>query len=511
MPKAYQLKDANGKEFEFDVQDIMDMVTSPQIPLEDGETRKEISLRIIDHIGNPLTLGQITDSAGSSDPIVALDVKFEATHSGRNLNYTNYHSDSMEKDAATFMVPFKKPLIKNHDMYEEPLGRVVDFQFGPSILNDARDCIAVTWRVTDSDAIPKFLDGRYGTLSIGATANHVKCEVCGNDIVKDGQFKKFCGHWRGETYNGVTAYWTSRDLVYKEGSIVNAPADHWAQVIEIKAYTQSQLDAISDSSKANAQDESNEAEDKEKTSGVSTIADNENSASIIDSLLADNTKANSSTESNDNSDTASSTTDGEEKKEGEEGSNEEENEGEGDDDEQEDGEKSNELVEIKTQLDAALVKITGLETDLATKTADLDKATATIVDLEASKKISDDQANLFKNQAVKLAIKLKDDLVESIVKKMIDKNEITAEEADSTKIALKSNTTKELEDKFSTLSKTSTQEIASVTNPGLVNNDEKHVIKDEDEPGNKKTTEIAEKTKKSEDVLNKVLSKFGFN
>lgn len=504
MPKAYTVKDANGKDFEFDVQDIMDMVTSPQIPLGDGEVLKDNPLRIIDHLGNPLTIGQITDSANNSDPIVALDVTFEATHSGRNLNYAEYQSDSMEKDAATFLVPFRKPLIKNHDMYEEPLGRAVDVQFGRSILNEDKDTIAVKFRVTDKEAVPKFLDGRYGTLSIGASANHVKCQICGQDIVKDGQFKKFCGHWRGETYNGVACYWTSRDLVYKEGSVVNAPADHWAQVIEIKAYTQSQLDALSDNAQKETVSNATE-EDAAKDTGVN-IADSEDPAAIIDSLLTeDGEKAaaegegDTSTEENE---------DGEGSGEGEDGGAEE-GSATG---EEGDGEGQNELTEVRSQLDAANARIAELEADLAKANTDLNDATAKIVDLEAAKKTSDEQATLFKNQAVKLAIKVKDDLIETIVTKMVDSKEITDEQADETKTALKSKTTKELEDKLNSLAPKATTEVPPATNPGFVNNDDDHVIDgDKDEPKDSKQTEREAKAKRTKDAEDKLAKKFGFN
>lgn len=165
--------------------------------------------------------------------VVALDIDIEATHSGENENSFVYASESMVEDSNSFMFPYKKPLLKNHDMYTEPLGRVVSANCAPSEFDSNKDTIDVTFKVTDKDAMLKFADGRYNTVSIGAKANDIKCNLCGKDILKNNKFT-FCGHWRGESYAGKTATWTCKDLVYKETSVVNSPADPLAQVKRIK-------------------------------------------------------------------------------------------------------------------------------------------------------------------------------------------------------------------------------------------------------------------------------------
>ena len=188
---------------------------------------------------------QITDSEGNvideerlitdvkSGQVNSIDVTFEATHSGRNLNNAVYSSESMANDCDSFLFPYAKPLIKNHDSYEEPLGRVVASDFDKSEFVEDRDTINVTFRVSDQDAMQKFADGRYKTMSIGAQAKHIKCNVCGKDILKDNKLK-FCGHWKGERYADQVATWTMTDMEYKEGSVVNQPADVYAQVKRIK-------------------------------------------------------------------------------------------------------------------------------------------------------------------------------------------------------------------------------------------------------------------------------------
>ena len=90
-----------------------------------------------------------------SGTVSALDVTFEATHSGKNKNNVVYVSESMEKDSKSWMFPFCKPLIKNHDMHEEPIGRVVDATFSQSDFAEDRDTINVTFRVSDEDAMKK--------------------------------------------------------------------------------------------------------------------------------------------------------------------------------------------------------------------------------------------------------------------------------------------------------------------------------------------------------------------
>lgn len=239
----FDLTDANGEKLSVSLSDITDFNTDglDNTVIIDS-SKANVELVIVDEAGNSFNVAdamQLLDSSNESDKIIAADVTFEATHTGENSNSSCYFSDSMEKDTASWMYPFSKPLLKNHNMMTEPLGRVKDAVFGSSELTDGKDCINVTYRVTDQDAITKFIDGRYKTMSIGGSAGHIQCALCGKDILKDGQVK-FCGHWRGNVYNGKKAIWNARDIEYKEGSIVNNPADAWAQVKRITLVKASQ-------------------------------------------------------------------------------------------------------------------------------------------------------------------------------------------------------------------------------------------------------------------------------
>lgn len=233
----FTITDANGKNFDVTLSDIVDAstVAPADITLISDEAREKMlnfSPNITDSEGVTITDSELLDIVKSGEA-VALDVTFEATHSGENLNHVVYTSSGLESDTTSWMFPFAKPLIKNHDMKEEPIGRVIDAAFGPSEFANDKDCINVTFRVSDTDAMTKFADGRYKTMSIGARSGYVRCNTCGKDILKDGKMK-FCGHWKGEMYAGKKATWTVENMTFREGSVVNAPADVYAQVKNIK-------------------------------------------------------------------------------------------------------------------------------------------------------------------------------------------------------------------------------------------------------------------------------------
>ncbi len=243
-----KITDSNKKEIEFDLAKIQDINGDTQGGFSSGTTdAKKNRLAFVHDIQYVDQTGQVVDSlkllkdmADGKTKVLALDVLMEATHSGNNHNFTTYYEDSMEKDSESFMNPFQKPMLKNHNYYSgEPLGRIKQSIHGPSALTDERSAIHLTVRVTDQDAIPKILDGRYQTVSIGGSMGTVTCNVCGKTILKDNKFN-FCGHWRGETYKDQVCYWGARDIEYHEVSVVNNPADDFAQFIKVTVVTDSE-------------------------------------------------------------------------------------------------------------------------------------------------------------------------------------------------------------------------------------------------------------------------------
>lgn len=233
------ITDANGKKFEVDISSLNDASTiaTTDANIQDslGDiSDKNFAVTVTDSEGKVMEPSQAITviENGQASHVEAL---FEATHTGLNNNYGVYTSESMMNDAQTFMSPFCKPLLKNHDDFSEPLGRVKNSEFGESEFCENKDTINVTYDVRDRDAMLKLADGRYKTVSIGANANTIRCNVCGKNILKDGTFK-FCGHWRGEKYGEQKCSWTYENLTYGETSIVNKPADQLAQLKGLKVF-----------------------------------------------------------------------------------------------------------------------------------------------------------------------------------------------------------------------------------------------------------------------------------
>lgn len=293
--KLTTIKDANGKEFSFDLTKISDingdLGNMSSAKLADANSQMATyahDMEIVDAKGKVLDSAQLVkDMASGKTNVTSIDVEMEATHSGKNLNYCIYYEDSMEKDAETFMNPYHKPVLKNHNDYSgEPLGRIKQSVFGPSALTDERSAIHLTAHITDQDAIPKFIDGRYATVSIGGSMGTVTCNICGKTILKDGKFK-WCGHWRGESYKDSVCYWGARDITYHEVSTVNNPADVFAQVMKITVHTDSDEDNSN-----NGTDSNNNNKEESTMAGTNTDSKATDAATakksvcdIIDQLL----------------------------------------------------------------------------------------------------------------------------------------------------------------------------------------------------------------------------------
>jgi len=158
-----------------------------------------------------------------------LYVTVEAIHAGMTKNKTFYPADKLEASAHTWTTPYPKPVIKNHDVDTEPLGRVVEAVFKQSALKPSTYTIQLKLHITDPDAIQKILDGRYLTLSIGGSTNEARCSICNKNIVEEG----WCGHLRGRKYDGKEAYWILGDMEFEEISFVNVPADENARILSI--------------------------------------------------------------------------------------------------------------------------------------------------------------------------------------------------------------------------------------------------------------------------------------
>lgn len=287
MPKntIKQVQDANGKTFDLDISKICDINgdMGESVSISDSlknRVHQVHDIQYCDQNGEAIdSLKLLADMTSGKTKVIALDVEMEATHSGKNRNYTIYYEDSMEKDAESFVNPFRKPVLKNHNSYSgEPMGRILQAYAGPSELTDERAAIHLKARITDQDVMLKFIDGRYRTVSIGGTMGTVTCNICGKNILKDGKFK-FCGHWRGETYKDEVCYWGAKDIEYHEVSTVNNPADDFAQIMKVTVVTDS-------NNKDNKEEDNMDGKDEKTTVSDGKVATAKDAICLmIDELL----------------------------------------------------------------------------------------------------------------------------------------------------------------------------------------------------------------------------------
>lgn len=477
-----QIQDANGKTISVDISkicdingDLSDKASASVTDSQKNRLAKIHDIEYVDQNGNVIDSMQLLkDMTSGKTQVMALDVETEATHSGKNHNYCIYYEDSMEKDAESFMNPFKKPMLKNHNDYSEPLGRVTQSWHGPSQLTDERSAIHLKVRVTDQDAIPKFLDGRYGTVSIGGRMGTVTCNICGKTILKDGKFK-FCGHWRGESYKDQICYWGARDIEYHEVSTVNNPADDFAQIMKVTVVTSS--DDKKDSKEEETMGNSNSTDNKNAEDVKKNVCD------MIDQLLGGSNATETSDSSADNNKTgedAKAATDDKQTKD--EGNT------------TDTSTVSDELAKAQKDLEDANTKVTNLEKELKETKDALTKAQE---DLTASQA----EATDMKDKCLTLASANKELVADSIIAKELAAGKTTEESKDSRKEALVAMSMKELSDLQKETetgdSAKSSRTPAQVTNPSLANTDKDNKDSNGSADANKQTTD--NKAKKTVD------------
>lgn len=455
-----QIKDANNKEFSIDDTKIFDINGD----IGENESRNisdslrnrvhvQNDVQYVDANGEVIDANQLLrDSAAGKVNIMALDVETEATHSGKNHNYCIYYEDSMEKDAESFTNPFNKPMLKNHDSYSEPLGRIKQSWFGPSQLTDERSAIHLKTRVTDKDAIEKFLDGRYGTVSIGGSMGTVTCNVCGKTILKDGKFK-FCGHWRGETYKDQVCYWGARDIEYHEVSTVNNPADDFAQVVKVTVITDEDKEKNDDNNKGGVGDMG-----ANNTQNNSQSDQRNKLVAMIDELLG-----NSDTKTTDSS---TSTTDSSSTQQDD--SSKDNNAGTATD---------NNTSDANKQLEDANQKITDLEKQLADANKAKEEAEAKLADAEKEKEEAVQDSIAMKDQCIELALANKKLIADQIIELEVAQKKLEDSKTSERQKELVSQSMKDLQATFDSIKKNETstatdstqRQQAQAQNPTLAN------------------------------------------
>jgi hypothetical protein len=144
---------------------------------------------------------------------------------GLTSNYNNYSLVELEKSLQSWVEPYPKPVILNHDMTSEPIGRVMAAKVDKE--SDGSGFIRLQIAITDPLAAQKIMDQRYLTGSVGGKANKAICSISGEDLAaEDANGRpRVPKYKRGQVYKGKLAFIDMQDISFKEYSFVNQPAD----------------------------------------------------------------------------------------------------------------------------------------------------------------------------------------------------------------------------------------------------------------------------------------------
>ena len=202
-----------------------------------------------------------------------------STHSGLLINNRVYPGVNMRRSVKTWLTPdkggtaaYERPMLLNHDLFGKAIGRVVGAKFtataqGNAFKNDfltpmvidrgepndimGTGYISTTSILTDQDAIAGVLKGEYKSTSVSFNTDKAICSICGSDFL---QGNKYCGHWPGDTYDvevkdgkktkvvRMFCFAITGNMVFREQSYVNAPADAAAQTVKMEKISLDNVD-----------------------------------------------------------------------------------------------------------------------------------------------------------------------------------------------------------------------------------------------------------------------------
>ncbi len=138
---------------------------------------------------------------------------------GLTSNYNNYSAAELEKALQSWVEPYPKPIILNHDLNTEPIGRVIAAKMDKE--EDGSPFVRLQIAITDPVAAQKVLDKRYLTGSVGGRAGKAVCSISGDDLASesDNGRPKVAKYRRGQVYKGKLAYIDMQDISFKEYSL----------------------------------------------------------------------------------------------------------------------------------------------------------------------------------------------------------------------------------------------------------------------------------------------------
>lgn len=173
-----------------------------------------------------------SESFNSSNGLI---IEVAAIHEGLTSNYNNYSAEELEKALQSWVDPYPKPIILNHDLNTEAIGRVMAAKMDKE--EDGSSFVRLQIAITDPVAAQKVLDKRYLTGSVGGRAGKAVCSVSGEDLAAEDASgrPKAAKYKRGKVYKGKLAYVEMQDISFKEYSFVNQPADQKSGVRALKS------------------------------------------------------------------------------------------------------------------------------------------------------------------------------------------------------------------------------------------------------------------------------------
>lgn len=179
----------------------------------------------------PLKEAAPTDIKEPSPGTLMADVEAIHAFPFSTQNYTRYMSKALKDSVPYWTSPYLRPVILHHnDQDGKTIGRIYHAEYTTKTSIDGVGGLIFTVAIPDKEAAEKVASRILETVSIGCSANDVRCSICGAQITSA---EEGCpeGHTRGAVYEGETCYWDIYSITPKEVSYVIVPSDPYAKNI----------------------------------------------------------------------------------------------------------------------------------------------------------------------------------------------------------------------------------------------------------------------------------------
>lgn len=154
-----------------------------------------------------------------------------AIHVGLTGNFNMYTEEALQQSVKSWIDPYAKPILLNHDDLSDPMGRVMAARMQKE--TDGTPYIQLQTAITSPAAIERVLDERYITGSVGGKSEIAMCSICGTDWAQAEGMSAPCRHKRGKVYEGKLAYFELGGISWREYSFVNIPGDKKSQLQKV--------------------------------------------------------------------------------------------------------------------------------------------------------------------------------------------------------------------------------------------------------------------------------------